>query len=175
MDEILKCFMEDTEKEFYVREIAKLVKKSPTTVSKYLDRLKGRGILRSRIKFNHLLFRANKENYAFKDLKIYYNIKKLRSSGLIDYLVEEFNSPEAIVLFGSFRKAEDIPGSDIDLLIITPIKKEIKLEKFKKKLGRDIQLFLFSKKEINKMKLRNKNLLNNLINGIVLCGFWELF
>jgi len=36
-------------------------------------------------------------------------------------------------------------------------------------------LVIYSKSEIEKMKMKNKELLNNFINGIVLEGFWELF
>src|SRR3989344_4808251 len=81
----------------------------------------------------------------------------------------------AIVLFGSFAKGEDAEKSDIDLLVITSAKKELNLDIFDKKLGRKIQLFLFSEKEIEKMKESNKELLNSLINGIILYGFFEVF
>lgn len=175
MNNILKYFIREPEKEFHVRELAILANKSPTTISKYLNKMKRGGVLTSRRKFNHLLFRANSESQKFKDLKLFYNIKILRKSGLIGSLVKEFNNPEAIILFGSFAKAEDIASSDVDILVITPVKKEIKTDKFEKRLSRRIQLFLFSNKEIERMKEKNKELLNNLINGIVIHGFWEIF
>ena len=175
MDKLLEHFMSKPQQEFHIRELARLVKRSPTTISKYLIKYEKEGILISQRKFNHLLFRANVKSRAFKDMKLYYNIKKIRSSGLINYLIEEFNHPEAIVLFGSFVKAEDIPRSDVDILIITPLKKEVNLKKFEKYLNHKIQLFLHSKQEINKMKVKNKELLNNWVNGLVLYGFWEMF
>lgn len=175
MDKILKYFMENSEREFHIRELAKLMKKSPTTVSKYLDKLNKKGILKSRRKLNHLLFRADTENPFFKDLKLSHNVGKIRQSGLIDYLVEKFNNPEAVILFGSFAKAENIPRSDIDFLIVTPLKKEVRLQKFEKILGHGIQLFLHSNTELREMRTSNKNLLNNFVNGIILYGFWELF
>lgn len=175
MDNTLEHFMKEPEREFHIRELAKLTKKSPTTISKYLNLYKKEQLLTYKNKFNHLLYKANIENKAFKDAKLFYNIKKLRSSGLIEYLGEEFNHPEAITLFGSFRKAEDIASSDIDILIITPIKKEVNLSRFEKYLGHNIQLFLHSSKEIEEMKVKNKELLNSFINGLVLHGFWEVF
>ncbi len=175
MDNLLKYFIKEPEREFHIRELAKLSKKSPTTISKYLNKFKKEGLLKSEKKLNHLLFKADTENIFFRDLKLLYNIKRLRKSNLIDYLIEEFNHPEAIVLFGSFSKAEDIPRSDIDILIITPQKKEINLDKFENKLGHKIQLFLHSNKEIERMKVKNKDLINNWVNGFILYGFWELF
>ena len=49
------------------------------------------------------------------------------------------------------------------------------LERFEKKLKHKIQLFLHSRKEIKTMKTKNKELLNNLVNGVVVYGFWEAF
>lgn len=175
MDNLLEHFIKEPEREFHVRELAKLTKKSPTTVSKYLNLYKKEQLLACKNKLNHLLYKANIENKAFKDAKLFYNIKKLTSSGLIEYLDEEFNKPEAIILFGSFRKAENIAVSDIDILVVTPIKKEVNLSRFEKYLGHKIQLFLHSSKEIEVMKVKNKELLNSFINGFVLHGFWEIF
>jgi len=175
MDEILELFIKGPEREFHVRGISKLVGKSPTTVSKYLKDLENKKILVSEKKFNHLLFKANFENERFKRLKLNYNLKNLFESGVIDYIVKEFNHPEAIVLFGSFAKAENIERSDIDLLVISPVKKNITLEKYEKKLGHELQLFVHSRKEIDKMKDKGKELLNNFVNGITLYGNWEVF
>jgi len=170
--DIINYFMNEPEREFHVRELAKLTKRSPTTVSKYLKQLEKSNILISEKKLNHLFFKANSENPSFKDKKLFYNIKMIRNSGLIKFLNDKYD-PEAIILFGSFAKAENIERSDIDILVITPSKKEISLEKYERKLKHRIQLFLHSKNDFKSMK--NKNLLNNFINGIKLEGYWELF
>ncbi|MEK6917978.1 MAG: nucleotidyltransferase domain-containing protein [Nanoarchaeota archaeon] len=174
MDEILAYFYENPEKEYYVRELARLLKKSPTTISKNLKSLEKEGLLLHIRKYNHLLFRANTENKLFKQRKIHYNIEKIRRSGLIDYLNEFLNHPQAIILFGSFSKGENIYSSDIDILIISSLKKILNLERFEKKLDHEIQLFIHSNQEIEKMKSSSKELLNNFINGIVLEGYWEV-
>ena len=148
--------------------------KSPTTVSKYLDQLKQQGILISKKKFNHLFYRAA-DNFNFKDLKLNYNIKKIRDSGLIEYMIKEYNYPEVISLFGSFRKAENFSESDIDLIVISPLKKKLDFSKFEGKLGHKIQVFQHTKKSIEEMKIKNKELLNNFVNGYILYGYWELF
>ncbi len=173
MDKLLEFFIREPEREFYVREIAKILKNSPTTISKYLKKYENKKILISKNKLNHLLFRANTDSRQFKQLKLNYNLNALQESGLIEYLVEEFNQPEAIVLFGSFSKAEDNKNSDIDLLIVSFRKQEINLEKFEKKLGHKIQLFVHSKNDLEKLKNKNKELFNNWINGIVIHGYFE--
>ena len=172
---MLEYFIREPEREFHVRELAKLMKKSPTTTSKHLSKLKKGCLLNSRKRLNHLLFKANTENPLFRTEKLAYNLRRMAESGLIGHLVQEYNNPEAIILFGSFAKAEDIPKSDIDLLVVTPIRKELNLKKFEKSLGHKILLFSHSKKDIEKMKSKNKELLNSLVNGIVIEGLWEIF
>lgn len=156
MDNILNFFIKEPEKEFHVRQLSKLLNKSPTTISKYLKEFERKKILKSETKLNHLLFKANSKNERFKQLKLNYNLNLLYDSRLIDYIVKKFNYPEAIVLFGSFAKAEDIPTSDIDLLIVSPSKKNIELKEFEKKLGHEIQIFVYSRKDVEKMKGKNK-------------------
>lgn len=173
-DKILELFFKEPEKEFYVREISRILKKSPTTISKHLKNLEKKKLLIKENKFNHLLFKANNEDLRFKNTKLNYNLEIIRESGIIDYLSEEFNNPEAIILFGSYAKGENIRKSDIDLLVISPLKKDVKLEKFEKKLGK-MQLFVESRKDITKMKKTNKELLNSFINGKILYGRWEAF
>lgn len=174
-EKLIEFFIKEPERQFYVRELARILKKSPATISKYLKDYERKGALKLERKFNHLLFKANNEGKEFKQLKINYNLSLIKSSGIEDFLSKELNNPKAIILFGSFARGEDTEKSDIDMLAITSAKKDLDLEIFEKKLGRKIQLFLFSEKEIEKMKESNKELLNSWINGITLHGFFEVF
>src|SRR3989344_1774052 len=133
MKDLIDLFIKEPQREFHVREVANILKKSPTTISKYLKKLEHETIVNSARKLGHLLFKANTASIYFKLLKLNHNVKALFASGLIDCLLEEFNNPETIVLFGSFAKAEDNKNSDIDLLIVSPKKQEMNLEKFEKK------------------------------------------
>ncbi len=175
MDSILRLFIEEPEREFHVREISKILKKSPTTISKYLKNYQSKEILKSNLKLNHFFFKANLESKKFKQLKLSYNLKLINNSGLIEFLEDYFDYPETIILFGSFSKAENNKHSDIDLLVISSKKQEPNLKSFENKIGHKIQLFIHSKKELNKLKEKNKELFNNWINGIVLYGFFEVF
>lgn len=174
-DTLIKEFVENPEREFHVRELSKKFKKSPTTISKYLKLYKNQGVLQSKIRYNHLFFRAKISSNKYKILKLYSNLSKIYDSGVIDYLKEKLNEPKSIVLFGSFAKAENNKKSDIDLFIQTSAKNEISLKAYEKKIGSKIQLFLSSDREINEMKNKNPELLNNIINGITLYGLFEVF
>lgn len=173
--DILKYFFEEPEREFHLREIARLIRLAPSTASKYLAKLDAEKIILTKKSKGFRIFKSNSENVLYKDAKLFYNLMNIRNSGLIDYLMEEFNHPKAIILFGSFRKAENIAKSDIDIFIEAEAKKNPDLSSFEKKLNHPIQLFQFSGKEIDKMKITSKELLNNIINGILLEGFFEAF
>ena len=175
MNNIINLFIENPEKEYHVREIARKLRKSPTTVSKLLKEYEKNGLLISERKMNHLVFKANTGNRIYKIEKLHYNLTIIVKSGLLDYLINQYNHPEAIILFGSFAKADNNINSDIDLFILTPTKKELILSKYEKKLGHPIQILTASRKDIENMKTQNKELLNNIINGIPLEGSLEVF
>ena len=175
MDDIIIPFIENPEKEFYIRELARKLKKSPTTISKTLKKYQKKDILTSEKKLNHLTFKANSENRKFRLKKLYYNVSQIINSGLLEYLEKELNHPEAIGLFGSYAKAENSNISDIDIFIISSNKKEPNILFYEKKLSHQIHLFIISKNDLEKMKKENKELLNNIINGLILQGNLEMF
>ena len=153
-----------------VRQIERELKLSLPSVIRYCDELYNEGILKKEKISNVVLFSADRTSKHFLLEKKLYNIKNIYKSGLIDYLINELSNP-IIIVFGSYSKGEDIENSDIDLYIETPSKREIKVEKFEKNLKRNIQFFVHSDiKQIN-----NPNLMNNILNGVILNGFLEVF
>jgi predicted nucleotidyltransferase len=98
-----------------------------------------------------------------------YNIRSLFDSGLIKFLIEELGNPD-IILFGSFFKGIDLEESDIDIFVQTVSKRKPDLSKYEKKLQRKIQLFCHKKISL----IRNKHLINNIMNGATLNGFVEV-
>ncbi len=175
--DLISYFMKNPTREYHVRELAKLTGKSPNTISKHLKSYANKKILLSENKHGRLLFRANLESRNYKIEKINYNLKSLERSGLADYLDEFYENPQAIVLFGSYAKGEDVEESDVDILVVSSSKKEISAEernKFEKLLGHEIQVFIRSSKDIKKMMKTNTALLNSFANGIVSRGFFEV-
>ncbi|PIN92987.1 hypothetical protein COU61_01105 [Candidatus Pacearchaeota archaeon CG10_big_fil_rev_8_21_14_0_10_35_13] len=117
--------------------------------------------------------KANMENEHYKNNKIAYNLNFIYNSGLIEFLVEHFNNPKTIILFGSFIKGEDSASSDIDIAVYKEKEKYKTLEleelkKFEKAINRKIQIHLFNKENVD------NNLFNNIANGILLFGFLEV-
>ncbi len=168
-------FFEDTLKELGVREYARWRKCAPATASTLLKSLAKEGLLTERAERNLLLYKAREESEAYKDLKVYASLRKIKESSLVTHLERELKHPLAIFLFGSYAKGENRKGSDIDMFVLTRTKTNVNLEEYQKKLKAPIQLFVHSPPEVEALRKKNPHLLNNMINGIRLFGFWEVF
>lgn len=172
---VLSLFVEEPSRKFNVREAGRASKITPSSASKYLGRLHREGLLVKKKDRNMVLYSADTESPAFKDFKIYYNVREIRASGLIGFMEKELNFPEAIMLFGSYAKGENTERSDIDLFVASESRKTPDFSFFEKKLGAKIQVFIFNRQKIEKIKADGKELLNNIINGVRLTGFFEVF
>ncbi|MCH7568313.1 MAG: nucleotidyltransferase domain-containing protein [Nanoarchaeota archaeon] len=167
---IKEYFFINPSKKLRVREIERTLKFPLPSVIRYCKELMEQGILEIEKIGNISLYIADRTNEKYLLEKMIYNIKIIYESSLVSYLKEELGNP-GIVLFGSYSKGEDVEESDIDLYIETLSKKGIDLKKFEKKLGRRIQIFRHgSIKEI-----KNSHLANNIINGITLNNYIEVF
>ena len=158
----LNLFFEDNYRRIHVREFAKLSNISPPTASKLLEGFVIEGILKKEIDKQHHLYYANKKSELFKSLQQVY--WKIKLESLIGH-IEENTIEATIILFGSANKAEIKKTSDLDIVIITSSKKQIKITKFEKELKRTIQIFQF--KTIQEIP---KDLRKNILNGYKLLG-----
>jgi predicted nucleotidyltransferase len=170
---ILKLFFEDPLPKgigFQLREISRKAKLAPTSVKRYLNELeKEKLIIKKKHRIhNYPIYYANRENEYFMFLKKIDMIQSIKESGLLDYL-KNICMPDAIILFGSASRGEDIKDSDIDLFLLCKEKK-LDLEKYEKGLKRKINIFF----ESNFDKL-SKELKNNIINGVILEGYLKVF
>jgi len=153
-----------------VRELERTLKLPLPSVIKYCKELEKEGILTT-IKTGKVVFyTADRTSEKYLLEKKLFNIRQLYVCGLVDYLRKELSNP-VIILFGSYAKGEDVEASDIDLYIETPSRKKINIELYKGLLKRDIQVF--QHKSIKKIK--NPHLANNIVNGVLLNGFVEVF
>ncbi|OIO43441.1 hypothetical protein COU56_00455 [Candidatus Pacearchaeota archaeon CG10_big_fil_rev_8_21_14_0_10_31_9] len=159
-NKILEIFYEYPDKEFTIREVAKLTSVPRATVHKELVKLKKQKLI---TKDN-----LAETNLIFKTKKINYYTEEIVKCGLIDKIISELN-PSCIILFGSIRKGDSVKDSDIDLFIESPLKKELNVREFERKLKHKIQIFV--EHDISKL---NEELFNNVVNGIKLFGSFKI-
>jgi predicted nucleotidyltransferase len=152
-----------------VRGLEKTLKLSLPSVIRYCKELQKEGILTTIKMGNVVFYTADKTSQNFLLQKKLHNIKSLHTSGLIEFMKIELSNP-AIIVFGSYSKGEDIEKSDIDVYLETPSDKQIELIGFERKLNRKIQIFRYK----GLQEIKNINLANNIINGIILNGYIEV-
>jgi len=163
---IMRIFFEDPNKEFNVREVARILNIAPATASSKLKELARERLLKERKERNLIIYKAKLDDERYKDLKVYYNIRKIKDSGLIEELNSFYGKPN-IVLFGSASFGLDTEDSDIDLVILSEKTKVFsKKEEYEKIIKRRLQLFVIK----NIKDLKNDHLINNVLNGIVIQG-----
>ncbi len=171
---VLGMLFKFPEREFSLSTLAKESKVAKANIGKILDKLLKKEIINITKLKNLWQIKANQQNLNFIRSKVVYNLNFIYQSGLVDFLNDYFKNPKAIILFGSFRKGEDISGSDIDMAIEQTMTKHYEtkrleeLSDFERKANRKVQVHLFDRKRID------LNLFNNIANGIVLSGFLEV-
>jgi len=154
-----------------LREICRIVNISPPSVKNYLKQLKKEELIvetKHRI-HGYPVYFANRDNDNFRFLKKTDMTIRIKESGLLDYINDEC-MPDAVVLFGSASKGEDLAESDVDIFVKSKEIKMMKLEKYEKQLKRKINIFFNS--EFNKL---SKELKNNILNGVILSGYFKVF
>jgi len=160
---ILRLFFQEPNRNFGIREIAKITKIPKTSTARYIREL----LKDNLIKKTKGAYIGNDTNFFFKLYKKAYFLEELYRSGLIEFLEEKLY-PKCIILFGSFAKGEYVKNSDIDIFVQAK-EKAINLTKFEKRIKHKINLFFEDKFD----KLSNE-LFNNIINGIKIQGYIKL-
>ncbi|MDH5364250.1 MAG: nucleotidyltransferase domain-containing protein [Dehalococcoidia bacterium] len=146
---LLKLFLTNPERQFYIREIAKLTGEPFNAVRRELGYLEKAGLLKSHREGNLKYFELVKEFPFYPELKkiIYSTI------GLGDYLRDKFKDSESIELafiYGSVARDEETEKSDIDLFVVGEID-EGELHKLisdiESEIRREINYTLMTKRE----------------------------
>lgn len=164
---VMKLFFNSPEKKLHIREIARRTHLSPAGILKIVARLKKEGLLVSHNNGVVEEVSASKTSKFFT-LKRCHNLLSLHDSGLIPHLLGHYEEPEAIVLFGSFARADDTSKSDIDIAVVTPKRTIPPLGKFESALGKKVNIYEISIPECS------KEFRNGLANGAVLHGYLRL-
>ncbi len=170
IEKIASVFMDSPTKEFHLRELSRMAGLSTTATKSAIKILGKEGLIIEQKKGLYDIFQANKKSESFREVKKFYTIKKIRDCGLLAFLNKEFKYPEAIILFGSASRGEDEEKSDLDIFILG-YEKEIDLKKYEQSLNKEIKLIVMDRKRFENAKIKNPELINNIINGIVLSGY----
>ena len=152
------------------RQIANLLGVSQPAVMKAIPKLEQEGFIRIEQdkESKRWSIELDRTNHSLMQLKRAENLRQIYASGFADFLEAEY-AGASIILFGSYSRGEDIINSDIDIAVIGRKEKVMDVSKYEKILERQINLNIYESFESI-----HKNLKENLCNGIMISGGFEL-
>ncbi|MBI2632524.1 helix-turn-helix transcriptional regulator, partial [Candidatus Pacearchaeota archaeon] len=100
---ILKPFFEDPNKKFSIRQLSRILKINHTTIRQHLNKMVKEEILSLKKEGVYSFYRITLSKKTL-NLKLYYNLEKIRTSHIIEEIEKLYDFP-IIVLFGSFSSA----------------------------------------------------------------------
>ena len=155
---ILKLFIFNPKKEYYVREIERLIKESFDPVRRELIQLESIGLLKSRVSGRQKYYCANTGHMLFPEFKSMI----MKTVGIGDTVKNAIKDKSDILIafiYGSYAKNTENGESDIDLFVIGDISsKDLQevISEVESKTMREINATIYPLKEL-KEKHKAKN------------------
>ena len=172
--QVLSLFTFGFYREFYIREVQKLLKISPRTAQLILDDFEKKTVLESETKGKIRTYKIKKSETA-KDYLVfaedYKKISFLKKRPMIREIVTKITpSIKGIgLIFGSYAKGLEKKGSDLDVFIIGECDRS-KIRKFSDLYGIEISVKVYPTKIFEKV-LKNDILIKEVLsNHIVFLG-----
>ncbi len=176
---ILSALLLSPEKWWYLRDLAKHLGLTASSLQREMNSLNSSGILESRREGNRRYYRANKYCPIFNELQGIL----VKTYGVHDVLVELLSKSAKKIrwafIYGSIARDEEISESDVDLMIIGDITLSTlakKLSEAEEKINREVNPTIYSEKEFIE-KLKDNHFIKDVINNkkIFLIGTDEEF
>jgi predicted nucleotidyltransferase len=161
---VLRHFFTYPTESIHLRELSRQLKLSMPAILAAVKKLAKEQLIIMKKTIALTTVEANSESVQFVRLKRVDNLERMLTCGLVDTLVDSYNQPQAIVLFGSYARGEDTEESDIDVVVVASKEIPMKLERFERLLKRRISLHTIVLEKVS------EEFRSNLCNGIVLEG-----
>jgi len=159
--DIMSLLFNSPEEKFYMREIARLVKKNPSGVRKELDKLHEMGLVISEREGNLRYFKVNKDSPLFPELKGLI-AKSLGIPGALKSVLKA-SGAKAAFIYGNY--IEDSSAPLIDLFIVCDSNHlQEKLEDVEKRFGREIHYTVMRESEYKAKKKSGDRELKKILN-----------
>ena len=163
--DVLSLLLSSPDEKFYVREIAKLLRKNPSGVKRELDNLEQMGIVLSERVANLKYFQANNESPLFSELKNLIT-KSLGLPGAIKAVIRA-SGAKAAFIYGPYAEGEDVGA--VALFVIGASESEDAVKKglrdLQKKFGQKISYTLMEEDEYKIKRKKKDAALRRLLSG----------
>lgn len=164
---LFRLYFSNSEREYYLRELERILDIPVSMIRKELLRLEENGIFISAKKGNLTYFYLNKSYPLFDELKSIV-FKTIGIRGLLKETLERMRGIEIAFIYGSFAKNEENAKSDIDLFIVGEIEERklvTEVGRVEKTLKREVNYSLYTKDDIKKKKGEMDSFMLGVING----------
>jgi predicted nucleotidyltransferase len=165
---VLAATMTRPGKWWYLTELADFLHTRPSSLQRELSALVKSGTLQQRRDGRRVYFKAETRSPIFKELRSIFE----KTAGLIPALrsaLRPFGKKIASAfIYGSFARNEERATSDVDLMIIGDLglaDLAHSLRKAENRLGREINVTIYSIAEFRKKISRGDHFLANVLNG----------
>lgn len=166
---IILLFINNQEQEYYINEIARLVRTSSGTAQRELNKLLKNSLLVHERKGNLVLFKLNKSNPLLKEIETIVN-KTIGIEGFLGEELKKIKEIEYAFIFGSYAKGDFNAKSDLDLYIIGNVENEKFhkiIDKSEKLLQREINPHISILKEF-KLKMNKSFFIKEILEKYIL-------
>lgn len=151
--DVLSLLLNSPDEKFYVREIAKLLRKNPSGVKRELDKLEAMGIVSSEKVANLKYFQADKESSLFSELKELI-AKSLGLPGALKSLLRA-NDVKIAFIYGPYADDEDV--ATVDLVVVGPSTPALLmgLKNFERKFRKTINCMVLDEEDYRAKKRKD--------------------
>lgn len=171
---LLSLFFENENKEYYLREMARITGVPATNIRRELKKLEEDRFFVTNKIGNLLFYKLNKKHPLFKELK-----KILSQEIGIEFelrtLFKSFKNIDSAFIYGSYASGKNRSDSDIDLMVVgSPNKEKIedKISELERRYQREINYQILASETFNKKKKQKNSFIMEILkkDKIILSG-----
>jgi len=169
--QVLSLFTNDFSREYYIREVGKLLKISPRTAQLILEGLEDKGVIESKTKGKIKTYKIKLSEFTKKYLVFveqYKAISFLENNLILKEIIEKItpNMKGIGIVFGSYARGTQNKESDLDIFVAGDYNRE-EIKKVSRNLGVDISVKCYPTKTFEKNINRDILLKEILKNHVV--------
>ncbi len=160
--DLLSLLLNSPDEQFYIREIAKLLRKNPSGIKRELDKLEEMGIVTSEKIVNLKYFQANKESPLFSELKNLIT-KSLGLPGALKAVLRA-SGAKAAFLYGPYAEGQD--ESNVNMFVVgasAALARELK--NLEKRFDQKIDCIVMDEDEYKLKKKKGDANLKKVLSG----------
>jgi len=176
--QIISLFTNGFDREYYIREVEKLLKISPRTAQLILEDLENKGIIESKVrgKIKSYKLKINElSNRYLTFVEQYKSISFMEKNLLVKEVIEKISQfiNGIGIIFGSYAKGISNKESDLDIFVVGDYEKE-EIKKVSRNLGIEISIKCYPLKTFEK-NINHDILLREVLKNHIVFKNTELF